>query len=228
MKAGKIFSILAFPSLFVALFLVGYTFREQLLGIFSSPEGLRNWLASTGIKAPLAFIAVQAVQVIVFFIPGEVPQIAAGFMFGFWIGSLLSILGIALGSSVSFLLSRLLGVPFVYALFKREKVESVRKITQSTRARLSLFLFFLIPGIPKDILCYAAGLTPMKLHLFLVLSMLGRLPGILGSALMGDAAAARRWILAAAVLFFSILLFLIGFFLKGKIQAMLEKLSGRI
>ncbi len=225
MKAKKILSLLAFPSLILFLFLIGFIFREQLLGIFSSPEKLKVWISSTGIRAPLVFIAVQTVQVIVFFIPGEIPQVAGGYLFGVWLGSILSVIGIALGSIVDFLLSRLMGVPFAHALFKRDKVEKVRKIAKSPRAKLVFFLFFLIPGIPKDILCYAAGLTAMKLHIFLLLSLLGRLPGIAGSALMGDAAAGKRWILAGSILVISTILFILGYFFRSKIQNMLERFS---
>ena len=89
--------------------------------------------------------------------------------------------GITLGATFNFVISRALGVPFVNALFKRENVERTRKIANSPKARVSFFLFFLIPGIPKDILCYVAGLSIMKLHIFLLFSTLGRIPGILGN-----------------------------------------------
>ncbi len=227
-KAKKLFYLLAFPLLFVAIFLFAFIFSEQLFKIFSTPEKLKMWISSLGFIAPFAFICAQALQVIVFFIPGEVPQIAGGYLFGVWLGSLLSLVGITIGSIISFLLSRLLGVPFVYALFKPDKVDAVRHLAESPRAAITFFLFFLIPGIPKDILCYVAGLTPMKLYLFLLLSTLGRLPGILGSALMGDAAAGKRWILASIILFVSTLLFIVGFLLRNRIQAFLERISGRI
>ncbi|MBA7589941.1 hypothetical protein ES708_32040 [subsurface metagenome] len=90
-----------------------------------------------------------------------------------------------------------------------------------------MFLLFLIPGIPKDILCYGAGLTPLPLHVFLLISTLGRLPGIMGSAFMGGAAAEEKWIVAGAVFLFASLLFLLGFFFKEKILFLLEKLASR-
>ena len=71
--------------------------------------------------------------------------------------------------------------------------------TGSRGARIAFFLLFLIPGIPKDILCYAAGITPMGFPYFAAVSTLGRLPGIAGSALIGSAAASRRWVLAGIV-----------------------------
>jgi uncharacterized membrane protein YdjX (TVP38/TMEM64 family) len=225
LKAGKLLTILAYPLFLTAILLAGFIFRSQLLDIFSTPEQLKSWIRASGILAPLAFVAAQAFQVIVFFIPGEVPQIAGGYLFGVWSGSALSALGILLGSTVSFLLSRFLGVPFVYALFPPGQVDRVRRVSGSSRAKMTFFLFFLIPGIPKDILCYVAGLTPIRLPIFLLLSTLGRLPGILGSALMGDAAAEQRWILAGLLFAGSALLFILGFALRTRIQELLERIS---
>jgi uncharacterized membrane protein YdjX (TVP38/TMEM64 family) len=88
-------------------------------------------------------------------------------------------------------------------------------------------LFFLIPGIPKDILCYVAGLSVMRLYFFLLFSTLGRLPGILGSALIGDAAADRRWILAGTIFFIAVVLFIFGFLFRERIQRLLEEFGHR-
>ena len=224
-KARKMLAVFAYPLLLTGILLLGFVFRAQLLDIFSTPEQLKSWIRTSGVIAPLAFLAAQAFQVIVFFIPGEVPQIAGGYLFGVWLGSLLSTLGILVGSTVSFLLSRLLGIPFVYALFQPGKVNQVRHVAGSSRAKMTFFLFFLIPGIPKDLLCYVAGLTPIRLPLFLLISTLGRLPGILGSAFIGDAAAGKRWILAGLLFAASALLFLVGFTFRDRIQTLLEKIS---
>jgi len=223
----KIFFLLAFPLLIISLVVVAIIYQKEIWSIFASPEALRAWIASLGFIAPLAFVALQCIQVIIFVIPGEVPQIAGGYLFGFWWGSLLSVSGIIIGSAVNFLLARLLGVPFVRLLFSHEKIDYAGRIATSPRARISMFLLFLIPGIPKDILCYGAGLTPLTLHVFLIISTLGRLPGILGSAFMGGAAAEEKWIVAGAVFLVASLLFLLGFFFKERILFLLEKLASR-
>jgi uncharacterized membrane protein YdjX (TVP38/TMEM64 family) len=227
MRARKILSLLAFPCLFLSLLVVAFVLRDQLLVLFSSPQMLREWIRGTGVVAPLVFVAVQAFQVVVFFIPGEIPQVAGGYLFGLWKGTLLSLAGITLGATFNFGISRVLGVLFVNALFKPENVERTRRIANSPKAKVSFFLFFLIPGIPKDILCYVAGLSIMKFHVFLLFSTLGRIPGIIGSALMGDAAADRRWILAGTILFVAAALFVLGFLFRERIQRVLERLARR-
>jgi uncharacterized membrane protein YdjX (TVP38/TMEM64 family) len=223
----KVLYMLAFPLLISVLLVLTVVFWRELWSLFRSPQTLREWIRSTGVIAPLVFVAVQAFQVVFFFIPGEIPQVAGGYMFGLWTGTLLSLTGITLGATINFVISRLLGVPFVNVLFSEEKVERARRITRAPKVRLSFFLFFLIPGIPKDILCYVAGLSVMKLHLFLLFSTLGRLPGIVGSALIGDAAADRRWILAGTIFFVAVVLFVVGFLLREPIQHLLEELGRR-
>lgn len=219
--------MLAFPLLFVLLLVLTVVFWSDLWALFSSPQTLREWIRGTGVIAPLVFVAVQAFQVVFFFIPGEIPQVAGGYMFGLWMGTLLSLLGITLGATFNFLIARLLGVPFVNVLFSAEKVERTRRIAGSPKAKLSFFLFFLIPGIPKDVLCYVAGLSVMKLPVFLIFSTLGRIPGIIGSALIGDAAADRRWILAGTIFFVAAVLFVLGFLFRERIQRLLEEIGRR-
>jgi uncharacterized membrane protein YdjX (TVP38/TMEM64 family) len=227
MKARRILSLVAFPAVFAAILTLGIVFRREIWTLFTSSERLRTWISAAGLKAPLLFVGVQALQVVVFFIPGEIPQIAGGFLFGVWQGGLLSLAGITLGACFNFLMARLLGVPFVRALFQGKDVERVRRLADSGRARLTFFLLFLIPGIPKDILCYAAGLSSLSLGTFLLFSSLGRLPGIVGSAMMGEAAAGERWLLAGGLLLLAVALFVVGFLLRDRLQALLARLARR-
>jgi uncharacterized membrane protein YdjX (TVP38/TMEM64 family) len=226
-KTKRILALIGFPLLIAAIIAVVAVFWRDLWSLFTSGDKLRDWVASQGAAAPLVFIAVQALQVVVFIIPGEVPQIAGGYLFGTWLGTLLSITGILLGSIISFFLARFLGVPFVHALFPKEQVKKVESLLSSRNSKIVFFLLFLIPGIPKDILCYVAGLTPMRFVFFTAISFLGRLPGILGSALIGDAAAGERWLLAGIVLGVAVLLFMAGFILRPRIEKWMSAISGK-
>jgi len=227
MNPRRVLALVAFPALVAALAAAAIAFRQPLWQLFHSAERLRESLRAAGPRAPLVFVALQALQVVVFIIPGEIPQVVGGYLFGIWKGSLLSLAGITLGASVNFLVSRLAGVPFVYALFRRESVERIRALAGSRRARLSFFLLFLIPGLPKDILCYVAGLSPLRLPTFVLYSTLGRIPGIVGSALIGDAAAGRRWLLAGGILLTATVLFVLGLLFRERIHQLLERLVRR-
>jgi uncharacterized membrane protein YdjX (TVP38/TMEM64 family) len=227
MKVRKIASLAAFPLMVGAIGATAFVFRRQIWDIFATPEGVRAWVDSWGVIGPLVFVGLQAAQVIVFVIPGEIPQIAGGYLFGFWGGVLLSTVGIAIGSTVGFYIARLLGVPFVRAIFQHERVERLERLASSSRSVVVFLLLFLIPGIPKDILCYVAGLSRMKFPLLLFISTAGRLPGIVGSVVMGDAAAARQWILAGAIFLLAAILFVVGLVFRERIQSWLEGLSQR-
>jgi uncharacterized membrane protein YdjX (TVP38/TMEM64 family) len=224
-KKRSLLALIAFPLLLAAIIAVVAVFWRDLWRLFTSGQELREWVSSAGAAAPLVFMLVQALQVVVFVIPGEVPQIAGGYLFGTWLGTLFSLIGILLGSAASFFLARLLGVPFVHALFPRDQVTKIEKFLSSRRSRIAFFLLFVIPGIPKDILCYVAGLSPMKFVFFAGVSFLGRLPGILGSAIIGNAAAGERWILAGIVLGIAAVLFGIGYLMRGRIETWISRFS---
>lgn len=226
-KRRRLLPLIAFPLLIIALVLVVVIFREQVWAVFSSSEAIRDTVQGWGAAAPLAFIGLQIIQVVVFIIPGEVPQIAGGYLFGLLWGTLYSIAGILIGSAINFFLARALGVPFVKSLFRDSQLEKFDKITSSSRAQIAFFLLFVIPGIPKDILCYVAGLSSMRFYGFLLVSMVGRLPGIIGSAGMGDAAAANRWLLAGIIMGVATILFVLGLIFRERIHVFVEKVANR-
>lgn len=227
LDARRIAAIAGFPLLIAAIAAPVVIWRRELWQLFTSAGRLRDWVAATGALAPLVFIAVQALQVVVFVIPGEVPQIAGGYLFGPWRGTLLSVCGILIGSTVDFFIARWAGTPFVRALFPGDRVDRLGRLLEGRGARAAFFLLFLIPGIPKDILCYVAGLSPMRFPFFAGASTLGRLPGILGSAFIGEAAAARRWPLVVGLGAASVALFAAGWLLREPVQRWIEGLAER-
>lgn len=223
-RLPRLLSLIVFPLLIASTLVVVLVFRTEIWEVFSSSENIRTAVEGWGIAAPLAFMGLQFIQVVIFVIPGEVPQIAGGYLFGMWWGALYSVIGILLGSSFNFLLARIFGVPFVSALFKEEQLRKFDTITRSPRAQIAFFLLFVIPGIPKDVLCYVAGLSPMRYAAFVVVSMVGRLPGIIGSAAMGGAAAANKWIAAGIIMGIASVLFVLGLIFRERLQGIVEKI----
>ena len=221
----RLLALAAYPLLFAAMVAVIVLYREQIWTIATRPEELRQWVSGFGAIAPLVFVAVQALQIIVFVIPGEVPQIAGGYLFGITGGLLLTVAGSALGSAVAFLASRLLGIEFLRAILRGEQLDRLQKMASSPRATITFFLFFLIPGIPKDVLCYVAGLSRMRLSMFLVIATVGRLPGVVGSVVMGDAAAEQRWLFAGIVMALALALFGAGVLFRARLLAFLERFA---
>ncbi|HET7838661.1 MAG TPA: TVP38/TMEM64 family protein [Rectinemataceae bacterium] len=216
--------MLGFPLLIVALVASAIVFRHELLAIFRDRDALSAWIGARGAWGVLAFVGLQVAQVVVFVIPGEIVQVAGGYVYGLWYGTLLSVLGITIGSLINFYLGRLLGRPFVEALFDRERIESIERVTASGKAAAGFFLLFIIPGIPKDALCYIAGVSGLGFPAFFGISMFGRLPGILGSSFMGSAAHDRSFASAIVVLSVAAVLFCIGLFFKSRIESILVRL----
>lgn len=180
------------------------------MNIFTSVESFKAFVLQTGPWGPLVFVALQILQVFIFVLPGEIAQIAGGYLFGLVEGTLLSLVGISAGSLLNFTLARMLGKPFVNRLFGKEKLERFDAILTSSRMETAFFLLFLIPGIPKDILCYVAGLSTMKFLGFLGVSMLGRLPGIVGSTAIGQAAGQGNRTVVIVISLVATLLFILG------------------
>ena len=135
-------------------------------------QTLREW----GLLAPAVFIALQALQVIIAPIPGEVTGLLGGYLFGQWIGLFYSTIGLTLGSVAAFGVGRWFGARYVEKLVSPEVWQKMGFIVEAEGAILC-FVIFLIPGLPKDTLCYLFGLSPMPFWVFAVVSTLGRLPG---------------------------------------------------
>lgn len=221
----RVLAVGAYPLLFAVMLAVILMYREQIWTIATAPQELRQWVHGFGATAPLVFVAVQMLQIIIFVIPGEVPQIASGYLFGIAGGLALTVAGSALGSGIAFLASRLLGTEFLRAILRSEQLDRMQRMATSPRATITFFLFFLIPGIPKDILCYVAGLSRMRLAVFMVISTVGRLPGIVGSVVMGDAAAEQRWLFAGIVMAVALILFGTGVLFRKRLVALLERFA---
>lgn len=213
-----------FPILIITLLGAAFFFREEIYTLFSSAENLEVWIAAKGKHYPLIFIGLQFFQVLIFVIPGEIPQMAGGYLFGPLLGMLYSSAGIMLGSIVNYYLGALLGIPFVYRVLGSGKAARLQHWVTGKKGKLVLFILFLVPGIPKDALCYLAGISEFGILLFLGLSFLGRLPGIAGSSFLGGAVAEERWVLAFIVFSAACILLVAGVIFKKEIENKIDGL----
>jgi len=153
--------------------------------LFEDKESLQAYVASFGAWAPLAFFALQFLQVIFSPIPGSVTTLVGGVLFGFFYGFLLSFTAVFLGSIGAFLLGKKFGRPLVERIAGKEVVEKYMD-TVSSRQRILLILMFVFPFFPDDILCLIAGLSALNLPSFTLIVILTRPWGLLFSALVGS------------------------------------------
>ena len=149
---------------------------QFLVRLYVDKRFLKHTLRQWGILAPVIFVGLQALQVIIAPIPGEVTGILGGYLFGQWIGLLYSTIGLTLGSVAAFGAGRWLGARYVQKLVSPDIWQKMGFIVEAEGAILC-FIIFLIPGLPKDMVCYLFGLSPMPFWVFAVVSTLGRIPG---------------------------------------------------
>ncbi len=157
---------------------------RQLYQYVHEKEKIRVLLKKAGPFGPLVFIAVQALQVVLAPIPGEATGFIGGFLFGVPLGLLFSTIGLTLGSIGAFLLGRVLEKKFVVKVVSPETMQRFDFLMEHQGALVAFFLF-LFPGFPKDYLCFVLGLSPMSFRVFVVLVIIGRIPGTFMLTLQG-------------------------------------------
>jgi uncharacterized membrane protein YdjX (TVP38/TMEM64 family) len=158
----------------------------QYYRYFLNPKVLKTFLLSFGPYAAVIFVVLQGLQVVFAPIPGEVTGFVGGLLFGKFGGTMLSTLGLTLGSALAFAIARWLGASFVHKIVKKEYIDRCDYFITHKGLYIT-FIMFLIPGFPKDSLCYLLGLTKMRWVDFILMNVFGRLPGTLILTLEGDA-----------------------------------------
>jgi uncharacterized membrane protein YdjX (TVP38/TMEM64 family) len=184
---------------------------------FSCRESLRNYVESWGAWAPLVFIVLQGLQVVLAPIPGELTGWVGGFIFGAWLNVFYSTIGLTIGSVLGFIGGRIIGLPLVKLFVSEDFLRKFHFLTERRGTLLALILFT-FPGFPKDFLCYILGLSPMGFVTFLLVCTVGRLPGTVMLSYSGSAVYDENWTLAVAVVAICVVAMVIVFFTKDKVE----------
>ena len=174
-------------------------------------------------QAAFILIALQILQVIICIVPGQPIQFAASYMFGIAKGYLISVTGAVIGAFIAFYISGLLGKDAVCTLFGKERVEDYRRKLNSGRGLMAVLLIYLIPGIPKDLTAYAAGISDMRIRPFLLVSTVGRSPAMLGSLLIGHFFSHGNYKAVAVLAVITVILLIIFFIKRNDMIALLDK-----
>jgi len=196
----------------------------KLWGLFQDRHQLKVILRSYGPYSPLIFILLQIIQVVVAPIPGEAIEFLGGYVFGVWAGMLYSMIGVILGSWFAFSLARIFEKRAVEKFVSPELRRKFDYLVGHEGVILS-FLLFLIPGFPKDTLCYILGLTPMHLGIFLIISTIGRIPGTLMATVQGAKAFDQQYVTLLILLMISALMILVFYIYQERIHQWIKKRS---
>ncbi len=185
-KVVAILKLLLLLVIAIGIPLAIYLLAPDLLSRFRSMDQVNAFLERYKTASIFIYIGLQVVQIIISIIPGQPIQFAAGYMYSFWPGFLFSMIGIGLGTVATFYLARFLGKDAMHIFFGEEKINHFVSILNSKKVYVILFVLFVIPGFPKDLITYAAGVSEIRIRAFLFLSLVGRTPALMATIMMGS------------------------------------------
>ncbi len=156
------------------LFAVGVVWAWRA-GLFTDTEKLQALLEKSGILAPLLFVIVQAVQVVIPIMPGAIGCVFGVVFFGAFWGFVFNYIGICIGSVCAFLLARKYGMMFVQNMTGSKFYNKYQHFLEKENQFEKMFaLLIFLPVAPDDFLCYLAGVSRMRLTRFTTIILLGK------------------------------------------------------
>jgi len=223
--------VLKFSLLMVILVCVPiyiWFFQQDLIHQFSDIDDVKAFFSRHKTSSIFIYIGLQMTQIVISMIPGQALQFAAGLLYGFWAGLLISLIGAIAGTTVTYYLAQFLGKDALHVLFGKRHVEDYLNKINSKKGYILVFLIYLIPGVPKDLCSYAAGLSNMKLKAFLILSTVGRSPGMMGSLLIGKELGEGNYTSVIIIGIIAVILFIFGIIYHSRLSNILDQIYDKL
>ena len=194
--------------------------------IFTDREQTKAFIASFGTGAPVVFILIQMLQVLLAPFPGEATGFIGGFLFGATKGFLYSSIGLTVGSLINFIIGRFLGKRFVRKLIPPAQLERMDNLVRH-QGVIVLFGLFVFPGFPKDYLCLFLGLSAIPLKIFILLTAIGRMPGTLMLSLQGSYVFEQSYGWFALIVSVCLVLIFLAYRYREGLYRWIEKFNGK-
>lgn len=217
----------------LAIAVLIYIFRTPLWNqtlfywnLFSDREQIKAFITSFGIVAPVAFIAVQVLQVIFAPIPGEATGFIGGYIFGALQGFIYSSIGLSLGSWINFLIGRFLGKHYIRKIVPTRYLDKFDSVIKH-QGVMVLFVLFVFPGFPKDYLCMFLGLSALPIKVFILLATIGRMPGTLMLSFQGASLYDKSYGAFTIITVICIIFLIIGYRYRNVIYNWVDKLNNK-
>jgi uncharacterized membrane protein YdjX (TVP38/TMEM64 family) len=195
---------------------------SDLYPAFLDRKRLADFVRSFGSLSPLIFIVLQILQVLFAPIPGEVTGFIGGYLYGNFFGVLYSTIGLGVGSWLAFVFARWAGQPLVERIVSPALLQKYDYLMTHQGTWIA-FLLFLIPGFPKDYLCYILGLSHMGWKTFLIISTIGRFLGTALLTFQGHLVREKNYTLLWILLGLSALALLAAYFFRGKLEGHIRR-----
>ena len=213
----QLLAILSFLLFIGFMVFLTITIGRPMIRFVEDPKLFREWVDTYGIWGRMLFIGMVVFQVLIALIPGEPLEFGAGYAFGAIEGTILATIAILLGSIAVFYLVKKFGITMLEIFFSEEQIGRIKFLKKSRKRDILLFLLFLLPGTPKDILTYFLGLTDIKFSTLIFLSVVGRFPSVISSTISGSALGRESYIMAISVFVITLILSAIGLLIYNKI-----------
>ena len=194
------------------LVLIGIFFTLDINKILEYAKSMPH-----GIKE-LFMILIVTLQIFIAFIPGEPIELAAGYMFGSVWGTIICLIGSFLGTIVVYYLVKTFGSKVINLMFKKEQIKKVEGLFEKKKNLMWIFILFLIPGTPKDVMTYLVSLTNIKLYRWLIVTTIGRIPSIITSTFITGSIREQNYLMAIIVGVITVFLVVFGFFYYKKLK----------
>lgn len=199
---------------------------ENLGKFYTRGRRLARFLSSLGPYSAAVFMLLQALQVVISPIPGELTGVIGGYVYGVTFEFLFSTGGLTLGSWIAFELANIFGRPLVEKFVARSVLEKFHFLTTNAGVIVS-FLLFIIPGFPKDYLCYILGLTGMNPVTFLIVSTFGRMPGTYLLTVQGASIGTGHYETAIVITAISGLVVLVAYLYRSQLYHWIRGIHGK-
>lgn len=218
-------ALVIFAAAIAAIGLLYFRFEPAIKSLMRPAlmDAFRERLRSIGPLGAAVLAGAQFLQVVSGVAPALPIQIAAGLTYGALPGLLICLTGILAGSSLVFAAVKKFGRPAVDKLFPPEKQQKLAFLTEARRLEAIVFILYLIPAMPKDVLTYLAGLTPLSLRRYLAITLTARTPTILCSTLASGALMEGDYAQAAVIFSVTAALGILCMLLSPKILKALER-----
>lgn len=198
-KKQLIYNIISVVALILVFTFATLVIGPKLIATVTEPAEFKAFIDNNLAVGIIVFLAIQIFQVFFALIPGEPIEVFAGYGFGGFLGTLLCLAGILLASAAIFSLTRKFGKKFTYIVFAEDKLNSLKFMQSEEKIEFTIFLLFFIPGTPKDLLTYFAGLTKIGMKRFLVISTVARIPSIISSTFAGHYLMQENYLVSAII-----------------------------
>ncbi len=172
MKHKTLKFILKILTVVITLAFLGVIVYGLNATIFHDNETLADYIDGFGILAPIIFIIIQVIQVVLPIIPGGVSSLAGVLAFGPVYGFIYNYIGIVVGSIAAFYIARSLGVKIIKAFFDEKKADKYLNYISQDKFYLLFVIAMFLPGLPDDLICFVAGTSKMNFKRFLIVILI--------------------------------------------------------